>query len=122
MIYFFDSSVLIEILKGNAQIIQRYIGNPLVTINLAYGEVYYYCLKAHLALEHFRHLTFQLLSYTLADIEAAMELLYQRKQITGDFSFIDAVVYVIAKKNNCIFVTKNFGFKGLDNVEFISTS
>ncbi len=60
-----------------------------------------------------------LINYNLEDIEKAMEFLFKRKREVKDFSFIDAMIYTVAIKNNLILVSKDYGFLGLKNVEII---
>ena len=115
----FDSSAIIEIIKDNKQVIEKYKDAPVITINLVYGEVYYYCLKTNLDKAVLERVNFEILAYTKEDIEEAMELLYRRKKETKDFSFVDAMIYVTAKNNELVLVTKDYGFKGLAGVEFI---
>lgn len=117
--YLFDSSAIIEMLKGNKTVLERYNDQPLLSINLVYGEVYYYCLKAKLAVKDFKRIRFEIVEYSIGDIQDAMDLLYERKRQIKDFSFIDALVYTVAAKNKLILVTKDFGFKGLPHVEFV---
>ncbi len=117
--YLFDSSAIIEMLKGNALVLERYRDQPLLSINLVYGEVYYYCLKAKLAVEDFKKIRFEMVEYSVEDIQQAMDVLYERKRQIKDFSFIDSLVYAVAVKNKLTLVTKDFGFKGLPRVEFI---
>ena len=118
--YVFDSSAIIEMIKGNEAVIEKYQEHPLLIINLVYGECYFYCIKTGVKKEKFSAVPFQLLEYTLLDIEEAMQLLYERKKATKDFSFVDAIVYTVVKKHNLTLVTKDYGFKGLSNVEFIT--
>lgn len=118
--YFFDSSAIIEILKDNKEVINRYGENQPITINLAYGEIYYYCIKSNITKDEFRELALELVEYDLEDIEKAMELLYKRKKENKNFGFIDSLIYIIANKIGAILVTKDLGFKGLPNVEVIS--
>ena len=117
--FMFDSSAIIEIAKGNDAVMQKYEASTLMTINLVYGEVYLYHLRAELTEESFKEIPFVLVNFSIEDIEESMKLLHKHKKITKDFSFIDAVVYTVAKKNNLTLVTKDFGFKGLSQVEFI---
>ena len=117
--YLFDSSAIIEMLKGNTVALEKYFDQPLLSINLVYGEVYYYCLKAKLAIEDFKKIRFEIVEYSVDDIQDAMDLLYERKRQIKDFSFIDALVYTVAVKNKLTLVTKDFGFKGLSHVEFV---
>ena len=117
----FDSSAIIEITNKNKEVIEKYKSCDMTTINLVYGEVYSYCLKTGLTDDDFRAINFQIVDFELQDIKEAMKLLHEHKKATKDFSFVDAVVYTVAKKNNLTLVTKDFGFKGLSNVEFITT-
>ena len=84
-----------------------------------YGEVYYYCLKTNLDIKKFKEIKWEIIHYNLRDIEEAMELLFKRKKEIEDFSFIDAMVYIITKNNKLILVTKDYGFAGLNCVELI---
>ena len=117
--YFFDSSAIIEILKDNEEVINKYGESQLITINLAYGEIYYYCIRSNITKEEFKELSLDLVDYDLEDIEKAMELLYKIKKEVKNFGFIDSLIYTIAIKNGFILVTKDLGFKGLPNVEMI---
>jgi len=107
-------------LKGSQAVIERFRGHSLVTINLVYGEVYYFCLRTGLDTGKLKNVHFELLDYTKEDIEKAMELLLHRKGQIKDFSFVDSVVYEVARKNRLILATKDFGFRGLPDVEMIS--
>ena len=60
-----------------------------------------------------------LINYNLEDIEKAMEFLFKRKREVKNFSFIDAMIYTAAIKNNLILVSKDYDFLGLKNVEII---
>lgn len=120
-IYLFDSSAIIEILKDNKELVSKYKDSPLITINLAYGEIYYYFLKNGLDIKNFKEIKMEIINYNLEDIEAAMEFLLKRKKEIKDFSFIDSMVYTIAIKNNFSLVTKDYGFLGLKNVEIIKS-
>jgi predicted nucleic acid-binding protein len=117
--FLFDSSCIIEILKNEPAIVEKYKDATLVTISLAYGEAYLYCLKKNLDIKQLKKFSINMVEFSLNDIEEAMELLYTHKKKTKDFSFVDAVVYTVAKKNNIVLVTKDLGFKGLSNVELI---
>lgn len=117
--FLFDSSCIIEILKNEPAVVEKYKDLTLATISLTYGEAYLYCLKIGLDTKKLKDFAMNIIEFTLEDIEEAMELLYAQKKKTKDFSFVDAVVYTIARKNNLTLVTKDFGFKGLSNVEFI---
>lgn len=116
----FDSSAIIEMTNKNKEVIEKYRPYDITTINLIYGEVYLYCLKTGLTEDDFSAINFQIVDFELQDIKEAMKLLHIHKKATKDFSFVDAVVYTVAKKNNLKLVTKDYGFKGLQNVEFIT--
>lgn len=116
---FFDSSAIIEVLNGNEVVVAAYKDAPLITIDLVYGEVYYFCLRAKIAPEQLQQISMEIVPHTLEDIKSAMELLYHRKQLIKDFSFVDALVYTVSRRAGCILVTKDFGFKGLPGVEFV---
>ena len=117
--YLFDSSVIIEILKGNEVLVEKFKNIPLVTIDLAYGEVYYYFLRTGLNTQQVKNLNFEFLPYSRENIELAMEILLERKKSVKDFSFVDSMVYTIGTKNHLIVLTRDFGFKGLPNVDIL---
>ncbi len=117
--FLFDSSCIIEILKNEPLVVEKYKDLILTTISLTYGEAYLYCLKKNFDIEQLKKFSVNIVEFTMDDIEKAMELLYVHKKKTKDFSFVDAVVYTVARKNNLTLVTKDLGFKGLSNVEFI---
>jgi len=119
-VYFFDSSAIIEIVKGNTIVSEKYKEAGIITINLGYGEVYYYCIRKGIDKNKIKKITFAIVDYSIEDIEKAMELLYIRKKEIKDFSFIDSLIYTVAIKNGFILVTKDLGFKGLPNVELIA--
>ena len=116
----FDSSIVIEMVKDNKEVIKKYKEEPLVTINLIYGEVYYYYIRWGLNLNEFNKINFKIIDYNLEDIKNAMKLLNARKKEKINFSFIDAMIYTVAVNNGLNLVTKDTGFKGLPNVEFIN--
>ena len=118
--YFFDSSAIIELLKGNILVLEKYGEVPVITINLGYGEVYYYCIKENANKDKFKEIAFAIIDYDLEDIERAMELLHKRKKETKNFSFVDSLIYTVANKIGAILITKDLGFKGLPNVEVIA--
>lgn len=116
--FLFDSSAIIEILNNEPPVVEKYKEISLTTISLAYGEVYLYCLKTKVNKQKLKEFSFEIIEFTMEDMEEAMELLHERKKKIKDFSFVDAVIYTVAAKNNLTLVTKDFGFKGLANVEF----
>ena len=119
--FLFDSSTIIELHKGeDEKLLEKYKDISLVTIALAYGEVYLYYLRKALNKNKLKD-SLEIVEFTLEDVEDAMELLFERKKTTKDFSFVDAVIYAVAKNNNLILVTKDLGFKGLPNVELIAS-
>ena len=118
--FLFDSSAIIELHKGNDEsLLEKYGNVSLATISLTYGEVYLYYLRKALNKNKLRE-SLEIVEFTVEDMEEAMELLYVHKKKTKDFSFVGAVVYTVAKRNNLTLVTKDLGFKGLPNVEMIT--
>ena len=99
---------------------EKYKEARIITINLGYGEVYYYCIRKDIDKNKIKEMTFVIIDYDLEDIEKAMELLYERKKEIKDFSFIDSLTYTVAARNGFIFVTKDLGFRSLPNVELIA--
>ncbi len=122
MVYLFDSSAIIEILNGNVDVILKYSNHPLLAIDLAYGEVYYYCLKSKYPLSKFDQLTFEITPHNLGNIKEAMDLRYSMKKREKNFSFVDALIYVVAKHLDAVLVTKDFAFRGLPNTEIIGAA
>ncbi len=118
--YLFDSSAVIEILCGNQKVIEKHKDSTLFTINLVFGEVYYYYLRSE-KIHEFEKLKMEVIGYTLEHVMSAMRLLQTRKKTTNNFGFVDSIIYTVANDLGFTLLTKDYGFNGLDNVEIIST-
>ncbi|MEK6982974.1 MAG: PIN domain-containing protein [Nanoarchaeota archaeon] len=115
--YFYDSYSIIELFRGNQEFVKYFSEHEGITAFHNAAEVYYIMLreegeeKAKAALDFMRKLT------TFPDFDILEEAMKFR--IKNEFSYADCLGYIMAKRNNLIFLTGDFSFKNFPNVEFI---
>ena len=117
--YFFDTYAIIEIIKRNENY-AKFIDEEIITSLLNIGELYYALLKGFnrtVAEEWKNTLKGNVVFFDINDIIKAMEFKFENKR--KNFSFIDCVSYILAKKNNLVFLTGDNAFEGMENVEFV---
>ena len=116
MKYFFDTYAIIEII-GNNNSYEKYKDEEIVTSILNVGELYYSLLREKGEKEaDFWHKKLEQTAM-LIDIEIvvkAMKFRFENK--SKKFSFIDCVVYVLAKDKGLKFLT---GDQAFENLEFV---
>ena len=56
---------------------------------------------------------------TLSACAQSGKLKADRRKVRKEFGLLDAIIYLTAKENSCILVTKDNDFKGMENVELV---
>lgn len=119
MPYFFDSYAIIEIIKGNPNY-NTYSESEIVTSNLNVGEVFFSLIREHNEekatkwAEILKGFAFEVDTDTIIE---AMKFKFKYKQ--KNFSYIDCIGYIMAKRHGIKFLTGDKEFSGLENVEFV---
>ena len=121
MQYFLDTYALIEIAKQNPEY-KNYTINPIEAGTTIFNimEIHFYYLKnfGNEEAERIYNLILPLIMSTDDDIikdSNKFKLANNKKR----FSFTDCIGYVTALKLNLKFVTGDYAFKGMENVEFV---
>ena len=119
MPYFFDSYAIIEIIKGNPNY-DRFVDDEIITANLNLAEVFFSIIREHNEqkaekwIDILKEHAFEVDTETMIE---AMKFKFKHKKT--NFSYIDCIGYIIAKKHGIKFLTGDKEFEGLDNVEFV---
>lgn len=119
MKYFLDTYALIEIAEGNPKY-QQYLESYAVTLKDNLAELYYSLLKkyddktADFFLDKFSKISAEL---PISIIAKAM--VFRHTHTKTRFSYIDCLGYVYALENNCLFLTGDKAFEGMENVELV---
>src|SRR3989344_1735184 len=107
MKYFFDSSAVLEIIGKNSKY-SKFQDALLITTALNLAEVHNVLLRAHneqTADYWARHLEFHFFEITL---EIAIESSkFKHKHKKENLSYADCIGYILALRNNLIFVTSD---------------
>ncbi len=118
MEYFFDSSVILEII-GKNESFSKFQGALLLTNTLNLSEVHNVLLRAHneqTADYWATHLNFYFLQITPEiAIEASK---FKHKNKKENLSYADCIGYITSLKNNLKFLTGDKKFLSKPNVEF----
>ncbi|MBI4155469.1 PIN domain-containing protein [Candidatus Woesearchaeota archaeon] len=121
MVIFLDTYAIIEIDKGNISY-KKYTLKPLSAITTLFNiiEVYFVYLKIYNKKEAER--IFNIIKPLVIHVDdfilkEAMEFKLINEKIR--FSFADCIGYTTALKYKAKFLTGDFAFKNLDNVEFV---
>ncbi len=121
MVTFLDTYAIIEIDKGNGNYGNYYLSrDSAFTTVLNLLEVHFYYLKNYGKKEAeemyaiVKRLVTKIDNSILKEA-TAFKLFHLKKR----FSFADCVGYVTAKRFNARFLTGDYAFKGLPNVEFV---
>ena len=118
--YFYDSFAIIELFRGNQIYAEYFSQHEGITAFHNANEVYYIMIreegeeKAKTALDFLRQMT---IFPDFDIIEEAMKFRVKNKKYK--FSYADCLGYIIAKRNNLIFLTGDSAFKNFPNVEFV---
>jgi len=121
--YYYDSYAIIEFLNKNQKYKEHFTEHKGILTALNLMEVSY-SLQKHLGFKSTEKYLEPFLPYVvtfdLSDVDAAMKLrLALEKEKKLNISYVDALGYYLAKKNNVLFLTGDEQFKALDNVKFI---
>lgn len=121
MKYFLDTYALIEIAKQNPDY-EGYAMNPIEAGTTIFNimELHFYYLKnfGNEEAERIYNLVSPLLISTDDNIIKDANK-FKLANLKKRFSFTDCIGYVAALKLNLKFVTGDYTFKGLENVEFV---
>ncbi|MBI3052367.1 PIN domain-containing protein [Candidatus Woesearchaeota archaeon] len=121
MVIFLDTYALIEIDSGNAEY-KRYVISPTEAITTIFNlaEVHFYYLKnfgqeeADAILRLVKPIVIEIDDRIITDANK-LKLVNLKKRL----SFADCIGYATARKFGAKFVTGDYAFKGLENVEFV---
>lgn len=120
--YFFDTYAIIEIVKGNPNY-SSYMQETIFTSVNNLAEVYYYFLRETDKETSDRVISKLDISFIEIDEDDAIkaaQLRFQYRNGKKKLSYIDRIGYIVALKNNLIFLTGDDDFKkGFNNVEFV---
>jgi predicted nucleic acid-binding protein len=117
--YFFDTYAIIELIKGNPN--YEFIkDNVIITSSMNIAELY-----SSLLLENNQEFADKIINsfnFELIDITSKIAIKsslfrFQNKKLK--LSYIDCLGYILALKNNLLFLTGDKGFESLDNVEYV---
>ena len=118
--YFYDSFAIIELFRANPKYIKYFKEHEGVTAFHNATEVYYIMLReegeesAKISLDFLRQIT---IFPNFDIIEESMKFRLKNRKLK--FSYADCLGYIIAKRNNLIFLTGDKGFENFPNVEFV---
>lgn len=119
MPYFFDTYAIIEIMRGNNNY-NPYLNDEIITCNLNLGELFYSIIKEHnekLAMKWVEMLKRNAFEADTETIIEAMKLKFKYKP--KNFSYIDCIGYMMAKKHGIKLLTGDKEFSGVENVEYV---
>ena len=121
MKYFFDTYAIIEMLVQNPKY-NNYTIIPIEDGTTIFNimEVHFYCLKnfGNDEAERVYNLILPLLISTDDDIIKNANK-FKLANLKKRFSFVDCIGYMTALKQNVKFLTGDYAFKGMENVEFV---
>ena len=121
MSYFFDTYALVEFTGGNKNYVNLFKEGGITTkLNLM--ELYYQLLRKvgkKIAEKVYARFIANVVDFDDETIKEAMEFRLKMRQKDKDFSYVDAIGYIVAKKNRVKFLTGDKEFRGLKNVEFV---
>jgi uncharacterized protein len=118
--YFFDTYAIIELIKGNIKY-EHLKDFPIITSIMNLAETYYALLLSNgkeTADTIVASLDLNFLEITPEIVLDAALFRFQNKK--QELSYIDSLGYILALKNNLLFLTGDKQFKYLESVEFIS--
>lgn len=116
--YFFDAYAIIKMLIGEFSY-DKFQNVPVATNSLHLAEVYYFFLRTKgqkVADDRLKQVNPVL--YEITQSIALNAALFRWKEKSKGFSYADCIGYLTAKKHQFKFVTGDFPFKGMPDVEF----
>lgn len=119
MSFFFDTYAIIELLKGNPN--YEFVKDSTITTSTMNLAEFYYSLLLEkgkgIADSILNELNFELIEITPDIAIEAASFRFQNKK--AKLSYVDCVGYVLARKNNLLFLTGDKEFENIKNVRFI---
>jgi len=116
---FFDSFALIEIIKGNEEY-KKYLNEIPITTKLNLMEVYYYLLREKDEQKAEFYYNFYLPScVSIPDKIIKNAMKFKLKLKDKKLSYADCIGYIFALELGLKFLTGDYAFKELADVEFI---
>jgi len=116
--YFFDTYALFEIIRGSDNYSNiDVVGLALTKYNLM--ELYYGLYKKHgfsIAEKYFDYFRDYCIDVDDNILKEAM--IFKAEFENKGISYVDAIGYVVAKKQEIVFLTGDKAFEGMENVEF----
>ena len=121
MQYFFDTYAIIEIYLGNENY-RKYVFDPEQAICTIFNlvETHFYFLKKYGQVKADE--IYELIKPIVIKIDDSLlkeANIFKLLHLKNRLSFADCIGYVTALKLNAKFVTGDYAFKGLENVEFV---
>lgn len=117
--YFFDTYAIIELIKGNPN--YEFIkDNVIITSSMNIAELYYSLLlenNQEFADKIINSFNFELIDITSKIAIKSSLFRFQNKKLK--LSYIDCLGYILALKNNLLFLTGDKDFESLENVEYV---
>jgi len=119
MDFFYDTYAIMSLIEGNENY-AKYKNNLITTSILNLAEIYNIFLRNHgkqTADYWAKKLNFNFIDMDKDSIIRAVEFRFiHRKE---DLSLTDCIGYILALKNNLIFLTGDSKFKNMKNVDFV---
>jgi uncharacterized protein len=118
--YFWDSYAVIELEDGNEKYL-KYSNCPVILTLFNLAEIYWVILnqlgekEADKVYENYRFAVVEIDDETLKEAIKFRKKVYKSKKI----SYVDAIGYTYALRNNLVFLTGDKEFENLENVEFV---
>ncbi len=118
--YFWDSYAIIELEDGNEKYL-KYSDYPIIFTLFNLAEVYWVILnqlgekEADKVYDNYKSAVVEIDDETLKEAIKFRKKVYKNKKI----SYIDAIGYTYALRNNLVFLTGDEAFEDLKNVEFV---
>ena len=121
MKYFFDTYAIVEFIGGNESYINLFKHGG-VTTRLNLMGLYYQILKRlgkKVAKKTYSRFLSHVVDVDDVIIMESMDFRLRMRKKGKQFSYVDAVGYIVAEKNKVKFLTGDGEFKGLHNVKFV---
>lgn len=119
MAYFFDSSVIINLINDGEKY-SKFKDEKIITNPLNLAEVHNFFLREHgetTADYWIKNLDFHILPITIEIAISASKFKYKNKK--ENLSYADCIGYLTSLENNLVFLTADAKFKDKENVEFV---
>ena len=121
MVFFLDTYAMIEIVKGNKNY-ESYLDGIFITTKYNLAELHYFLLtnfNLDMADSCLRKFSKYAIDFDINAISKAMIFRKNLKLKKVKISYIDCIGYMVAVSNNAKFLTGDYHFNDLPNVEFV---